>query len=239
MFPLALTLILTLAFGIARAVLTLASSLCILSFLVGLSGILLDSRPIMAFYNLLLWPAFLSITIIGYTAYKRGNLQLDKKLNQAWSQWLSVGDKLVIQESLGCCGYYNPFRERPHLHPNLTLPGHSVLPRSADCELEPSRRPQLKAKIADSAIYSGSCYPRTQLPGCKVKWTTFEQQALRNFSDVAFSILPFHILNIIIALLCSNHITRQVAPRSNLSCCHSLTSCVGLLDAVGSHMRIA
>ena len=55
-------------------------------------------------------------------------------------------------------------------------------------------------------MYSKQCYPRTLLPGCKLVWTEFERQALRDFSDLAFSILAFHLLNIIIALLCSNHV---------------------------------
>ncbi|ORX36065.1 hypothetical protein BD324DRAFT_682202 [Kockovaella imperatae] len=147
--------------------LTLASVLCIFSFLVGLTGILLNSRPILAFYNLLLWPTFLSMAIVGYTAYKRGNLQLDRKLNQAWSRAFSDKDRLTIQNELSCCGYYTPYHD---------------------------------------AAYSQQCYPRAQLPGCKLPWAAYEAQSLRGFSDMAFSILAFHLLNIIVALICSNHV---------------------------------
>ena len=48
---------------------------------------MLNNRPILAFYNLLLWPALLSICLIGYTSYKREAMKLDRKLNQAWSQF--------------------------------------------------------------------------------------------------------------------------------------------------------
>ena len=91
-------------------VLTLASLLCIFSSFVGLTGVVLNSRPILAFYNLLSWPTLLSLCLVGYTSYKRGALSLDRKLNQAWSQFLDDEERLPIQNSLRCCGYYNPLR---------------------------------------------------------------------------------------------------------------------------------
>lgn len=78
---------------------------------------MLSSRPILAFYNLLLWPTLLSLCLVGYTSYKRGHLQLDKKLNQTWSQYLNDGERLRVQNSLNCCGYFNPFR-RLYSFPN-------------------------------------------------------------------------------------------------------------------------
>jgi len=71
-----------------HAVLTLASPLCIICSLIDLTGVLLNSRPILAFYNMLLWPTLLSLCLVGYTSYKRGALPLDRKLNQAWFQFL-------------------------------------------------------------------------------------------------------------------------------------------------------
>jgi hypothetical protein len=106
--------------NLTRIVLTLASLLCLFSSLVGLTGLLLNSRPILAFYAPLLWPCLLSLCLVGYTSYKRGALQLDRKLNQAWSQFVDDQDRLRIQNSLGCCGYYNPLRELPVLGP-LTI----------------------------------------------------------------------------------------------------------------------
>ncbi|WWC86403.1 uncharacterized protein L201_001279 [Kwoniella dendrophila CBS 6074] len=149
--------------------LTLASLLCIFTGLIGFTGVLLNSRPILAFYNLLLWPIVLSLCLVGYTSYKRGALQLERKLNQSWSQFLDDSERLTIQNSLSCCGYYNPLHD---------------------------------------ATYSKRCYPRTILPGCKSKWIKFERQNLHKFSTAAFSVLGFHFLNIVIALLCSNHVNR-------------------------------
>ncbi|WWD17728.1 hypothetical protein CI109_102169 [Kwoniella shandongensis] len=149
--------------------LTLASLLCIFSSLIGLTGVLLNSRPILAFYNLLLWPTLLSMCLVGYTSYKRGSLQLDRKLNQAWSQFLDDGERLRVQNSLRCCGYFNPRHD---------------------------------------ATYSKRCYPRTTLPGCKSNWMRFERQKLHEFSTAAFGTIPFHLMNIVLALLCSNHVNR-------------------------------
>ena len=100
---------------LTRAVLTLASLLCIFSAMVGLTGVLLNSRPILAFYNLLLWPTLLSMCFVGYASYKRGNRQLDRKLNQTWSQFLDDEQRLRIQNSLRCCGYFSPMREPEHV----------------------------------------------------------------------------------------------------------------------------
>ncbi|WWC66395.1 uncharacterized protein I206_100297 [Kwoniella pini CBS 10737] len=147
--------------------LTLASLLCIFTGFIGFTGVLLNSRPILAFYNLLLWPIVLSMCLVGYTSYKRGALQLERKLNQSWSQFLDDQERLTIQNSLRCCGYYNPLHD---------------------------------------ATYSKRCYPRTTLPGCKSKWIHFERENLHNFATASFSVLGFHFLNIVIALLSSNHV---------------------------------
>lgn len=92
-------------------VLLFFSLLSLFTSFVGLTGTLLSSRPILAFYNLLLWPTFISLALVGYTSFKRSNLQLDRKLNQVWSQFLNDQDRLRIQNELGCCGYYNPYRK--------------------------------------------------------------------------------------------------------------------------------
>jgi hypothetical protein len=68
-------------------VLTFASFFCLFTAVVGLCGTLLNNRAILAFYNVLLWPALLSICFVGYTSYKREDRKLDRKLNQAWSQF--------------------------------------------------------------------------------------------------------------------------------------------------------
>lgn len=46
------------------------------------------------------------------------------------------------------------------------------------------------------------------LPGCKTPLATYEDTALTNCWTAMFSVVPIHILNIIAALLCSNHVNR-------------------------------
>ena len=90
---------------------TLASIFCIITSLIGLVGALLDSRPILAAYAILLWPCGFMLLAIGYSSYKKEALSLDLKLNQAWSQFYDDEARLRLQDSLRCCGYYSPFRE--------------------------------------------------------------------------------------------------------------------------------
>lgn len=89
------------------SVITLASTLLQLTSLVGLSGTLLNSRTILSFYALLLWPSFVSILVVGYTSYKREAFALDRKLNLAWSQWYDDMGRLVIQESVSISLVYS------------------------------------------------------------------------------------------------------------------------------------
>ena len=90
---------------------TVAGSIQIFACLVGLCGVVLNSRPILAVYCLLLWPSFISLAVVGYASYKRTEFALDRKLNLAWSQWYNPQDRLAIQTSLGCCGYYNSLHQ--------------------------------------------------------------------------------------------------------------------------------
>ncbi|KAJ7119876.1 hypothetical protein C8R44DRAFT_789036 [Mycena epipterygia] len=157
---------------------TLAGSVLVFTALVGLSGLLLNSRPILAAYALLLWPAFACIVAIGYVAYKRATFSLDHKLNMSWSQYYTPLGRLLVQDSLRCCGFYSA------LH-----------------EATPSTR----------------CYPRTALPGCKGKLFRFERANLAMVWSAAFSLVPLHLLNVLVALLCANHVTatfgKGITPR--------------------------
>ncbi|KAI0930990.1 hypothetical protein AcV7_005022 [Taiwanofungus camphoratus] len=157
---------------------TLASIILLLTFLVGISGTILNSRPILAVYGILLWPALISILAIGYTAYKRYAFALDRKLNFAWSQWYTDLGRLVIQDSLRCCGYYDALHE---------------------------------------ATPSARCYPRTPLPGCKGKLYRFEHENLATVWSAAFALVPVHLVNILVSLLCANHVTctfgKGITPR--------------------------
>lgn len=149
---------------------TFASSILIFTALTGLAGTLLSSRPILAFYALLLWPSFIAMCAIGYTAYKRATFALEQKLDMSWSQYYTPLGRLMIQNSLQCCGWSNP------LHGGT-----------------PSR----------------ACYPRTSLPGCKGPLLRFEQENLRLVWTTVFSLVPMHIINIFVVMLCANHITRS------------------------------
>lgn len=51
------------------------------------------------------------------------------------------------------------------------------------------------------------CYGRSILPGCKNKYLHIERHVLEIWYVIAFALVPVHILVILAALLCSNHIT--------------------------------
>ncbi|PWN93856.1 hypothetical protein FA10DRAFT_283479 [Acaromyces ingoldii] len=147
--------------------LSLACFICLLTSIVGLSGSLLNSRPILALYTFLLWPCLVSKLVVGYISYKRANFRLDRKLNMVWSRYLTNLDRLRIQENLQCCGYYSPLHQ---------------------------------------ATFSRMCYPRTNLPGCKGPLFAAESLSLRRLYRATFSLVFVHLVNILVSLLCSNHV---------------------------------
>jgi hypothetical protein len=140
---------------------TLTGSLLIFAALAGMAGICLNSRPLLAIYAILLWPGLVSIVAVGYITYKRSTYALDNKLDSAWSQWYTSEGRLLIQDALHCCGFYDALHE---------------------------------------AIPSKRCYPRTTLPGCKGKLYRFEREILSTIWSASFSLIPLHILNIMVAL---------------------------------------
>lgn len=150
-------------------IITLTASMLVFTALVGICGVFLNSRPILAAYTLLLWPALVSLLAIGYVSYKRVTFLLDHKLNLAWSQYYTSLGRLLIQDSLQCCGYYSALHE---------------------------------------ATPSSRCYPRSPLPGCKGKLYRFECDNLATIWSAAFALVLLHILNILVALLCANHVTK-------------------------------
>ncbi|KAJ7046466.1 tetraspanin Tsp2 family [Mycena alexandri] len=162
--------VMTVADNDVLVLITLAGSILVFTSLVGLSGVLLNSRPILAVYTLLLWPAFASLVAIGYLAYKRATFALDHKLNMAWSQYYTPLGRLFIQNALRCCGFYSA------LH-----------------EATPSKR----------------CFPRTALPGCKGKLYRFERANLALVWETVFALVPLHLLNVLVALVCANHVTER------------------------------
>ena len=57
------------------------------------------------------------------------------------------------------------------------------------------------------ATVSQTCYSRSILPGCKLRYLQFERMVLRKWYTVVFSIVPVHVGIIVVGLLCSNHVT--------------------------------
>ncbi|KII93103.1 hypothetical protein PLICRDRAFT_99501 [Plicaturopsis crispa FD-325 SS-3] len=57
------------------------------------------------------------------------------------------------------------------------------------------------------ATVSSTCYARSILPGCKKAYIDFEKVVLERWYIVAFALVPLHIAIMVVALLCSNHVT--------------------------------
>ncbi|CAE6449740.1 unnamed protein product [Rhizoctonia solani] len=148
---------------------TSASLIVFGTSLFGICGTLLNSRPLLAIYCVLLWPSFAAMLVVGYTAYRRSTFALPSKMDQAWSQQFGEEDRMILQYSLKCCGYWSP---------------------------------------EHSATASPVCFPRSPLPGCKSRLIRFERTSLGRYYTWTFSLVPLHILNIVTALLCSNHVNR-------------------------------
>jgi hypothetical protein len=182
---------------------TWAASMLLFSALLGMTGTLLNSRPILAVYTLLLWPSFISLLSVGYVAYKRDTFSLDHKLNLSWSRRYNALDRLRVQDSLQCCGFYS------------TL--HAITP-------------------------SKRCYLRAPLPGCKRNLYNFEHQNLSRIWRAAFALVPLHLFNLVVALLCANHITNMfgkgIIPKQyRLSATDVKADAEKLLDGVTSFFR--
>ncbi|KAJ6600888.1 hypothetical protein B0H10DRAFT_1824180 [Mycena sp. CBHHK59/15] len=102
-----------------------AASLALFTALVGFPGILLNNRPFLATYTFMLWIAFGLLVVPGYITYKRRSLNLEGKINQQWSREIGAAGRLVVQNLLGCCGYFSPFVEATV---SATCYSRSILP---------------------------------------------------------------------------------------------------------------
>lgn len=94
--------------------------------MLGGTGVILNSRPILAVYTLALWPTFICLMAIGYITYRREAFALEHKLDFAWSQFYTPAGRLAIQDSLSCCGYYNALHDAigtTRCYPRTILPG--------------------------------------------------------------------------------------------------------------------
>ncbi|GAA5974559.1 hypothetical protein JCM11641_002089 [Rhodosporidiobolus odoratus] len=105
----------------------LATSVLLLPIsLLGLSGALLNSRPLLAWHTFLLWPLLAFLLISSYTPYRRFHQNLEGKLDEAWSRAFSPLQRNLVQEVLGCCGYYNAWHDAAYsavCYPRTPLPG--------------------------------------------------------------------------------------------------------------------
>jgi hypothetical protein len=149
---------------------TVTATLLVFSSMIGISGVMLNSRPLLAIYTLLLWPDQASILAIGYVAYKRVTFNFDRKMNFAWSRLYTVLGRQIIQDSFGCCGFFNTMYEAA-----------------------PTKR----------------CFIRASIPGCRDALFDFERTNLAIIWKVAFALAALHFMNMIVALLCSNHVTNR------------------------------
>ena len=182
---------------------TWAASMLLFAALLGVTGTLLNSRPILAVYAVLLWPAFISLLSVGYVAYKRDAYSLDRKLNLSWSRHYNLLDRLLIQDSLQCCGFYSPL--------------HAA---------SPSKR----------------CYSRAPLPGCKRNLYDFEHANLLMIWRAAFGLVPLHMVNLVVALLCAKHMTntfgKGITPKQyRLSATDVKADAEKILDSVALFFR--
>lgn len=74
--------------------------ICLFTSLVGYTGIMLNNRAILTFYNLLLWPCFGIIAAIGYTAYRKNKWNLEGKLSYQWHYKLDSDGRARIQANV-------------------------------------------------------------------------------------------------------------------------------------------
>ncbi|CAO3598982.1 unnamed protein product [Absidia cylindrospora] len=101
-------------------------AICLFTSLLGYVGIMLNNRPILAVYNLLLWVCFGTITAIGYTAYRKNKWNIEGKLSYQWHYDLTSDARSRIQANLHCCGYkmFSDFHENSNkCFPRTLLPG--------------------------------------------------------------------------------------------------------------------
>ncbi|KAL0577828.1 hypothetical protein V5O48_004156 [Marasmius crinis-equi] len=57
------------------------------------------------------------------------------------------------------------------------------------------------------ATVSQTCYARSVLPGCKLKYLNFQRMALKKWYLGVFGLIPAQLIVMVAGLLCSNHIT--------------------------------
>ncbi|KAF8978725.1 hypothetical protein BGZ46_006207 [Entomortierella lignicola] len=102
------------------------SALGIFCALLGLVGIFRESRLLLSFYSLLLWPVFGLYVSVGYIAFRRAKNHLRAHLRDEWVHGYTRKQRLIVQRNLKCCGYQDPtwFGEYDlRCFPMINLPG--------------------------------------------------------------------------------------------------------------------
>ncbi|GAN10921.1 conserved hypothetical protein [Mucor ambiguus] len=90
------------------------------------TAIILNNRPLLAVYNLLMWPCLGMIAAIGYTAYRKSKWNIEGKLSYQWHYQLDSLGRANIQANLHCCGYktFADYHERSNkCYPRTLYPG--------------------------------------------------------------------------------------------------------------------
>jgi hypothetical protein len=164
---------------------TVAAALCTLTAVFGYCGIILNNRAFLAVYTLLLWIDLGFIAAPGYMTYKQRTFNLEGKLNQQWSRYLGTVGRLRIQDSVS-------------VRRGKIRTGHPLTLKLICCGYF---SPFIEA------TQSPLCYSRSNLPGCKARYLRLERSVLGTWYAIAFSLVGAHILIIVTALLCSNHVT--------------------------------
>jgi len=79
---------------------TCAGALCLLTAMMGFSGILLNNRAFLGFYTLFLWFCLALIVAPGYITYKKKTFNLEGKINAQWSRDLGLDGRVRIQNQV-------------------------------------------------------------------------------------------------------------------------------------------
>ncbi|KAH8916546.1 hypothetical protein BT69DRAFT_1196239, partial [Atractiella rhizophila] len=71
---------------------TFTSCFTYLLSLLAFTSTLLNSRPLLTLYNVMLWPSLILVLAAGYQAYHLDHFNLDGKLSERWSrEWEEEG----------------------------------------------------------------------------------------------------------------------------------------------------
>jgi len=144
------------------AVATSLSILILLNSLLAHSAFLRvrTTQRYLGLYTVLLWPCLALAAAVGYIAYIEREFRLEQKLNQTW-RVIGLDGRLAVQANFACCGY-NECAQRAQ----------------AGLTCSPS---------VESAL-SPTCWPRSQLPGCKAPLLRWLRPNLYFLFALAFTV---------------------------------------------------